>query len=422
VIILTKIDPEKCDLVELGKNINEWIKNPTSHPEIERLGNDINFKTKTDKDFKKYYQYYEKARALEKDKKENEALKIYLNILDKYTPMGTAYYERPAIILERQKRYKEAIMVCKQAIKAINKDDFHATPEEFEYRLDRLNNKIAKQKTTKAITTKKKAKNKPVKSSSKNIITATQAKEVSTPNIKFPDWYVSISFGESKSPSFPQALALAQNAPQYIENKISGRILYQAVYSDKPIEYLQFIKLYELVSKWTSCFVIMNGTVMDRKIVGKLNYCYGDKCRSGNPDFCFGASEMTSNPFGCHRLQISTCNHPWWSIGTFLTPNIWHVDKKAILERIETYSLPYVMCPSFSIKNIKEAVKSLPDEIDLSKNKNWEKTYNDIHPKNLYNVGTVKIDLNEIKTNQKTISDKKEEGFFSKLKSLFNKK
>jgi hypothetical protein len=109
---------------------------------------------------------------------------------------------------------------------------------------------------------------------------------------------------------------------------------------------------------------------MDRKIIGGLNYCYGDKCRSGNPDFCFGASELTANPFGCHRLQISAYNHPWWTIGNFITSSICVFNKQAILERIKTYSLPYVMCPSFSIENIKSVVDSLPDTIDLRKNKN----------------------------------------------------
>jgi hypothetical protein len=367
-----------------------------------------------DENFSIYFNLYEKARNLEKLKKEDEALKIYLSILAKYAPQGTSYYERPAIILERQKHYKEAVKICTMAIKAINNKNFNADVNEFEHRLNRLNNKIAKQENSKTIVSKKKATNKPVKHSSTTSITPIQAKEISTKNIKFPDWYVSISFGESRSPSFPQALALAQSAPQYIENNVSNKVLYQAIYSDKPKEYLQFIKLYELVSNWKSCFVIINGTVMDRKIIGGLNYCYGDKCRSGNPDFCFGASQMTANPFGCHRLQISAYNHPWWTIGDFITSSIWRVNKQAMMERIKTYSLPYVMCPCFSIENIKAVVDSLPDTIDLRKNKGWEKSYNGIQPIN-HNVAfklNISIDSKKDHTN-------KNKGFFSKLKSLF---
>ncbi|WP_206077353.1 hypothetical protein, partial [Porphyromonas levii] len=133
-------------------------------------------------------------------------------------------------------------------------------------------------------------------------------------------------------------------APQYIENNVEGKIIYQSIYSENPNEYLQFIKLYELINKWKSCFVVINGQIVDRKIIGGLNYCYGDKCRSGNPDFCYGASYMTDNPFGCHRVQISRYNTPWWSFGIFDTFGIWHVDKEAILRRIIEYSQPYRLC------------------------------------------------------------------------------
>jgi hypothetical protein len=79
------------------------------------------------------------------------------------------------------------------------------------------------------------------------------------------------------------------------------------------------------------------------------------------------------------------------------------------------------MCPSFSIKNIRAVVKSLPDEINLSKNRNWEKTYNGIQPKNFYNAGTITINLAQNNTSEKSTSDKKNVGFFSKLKSIFKK-
>ena len=88
-------------------------------------------------------------------------------------------------------------------------------------------------------------------------------------------WHVSISFGKSTSQNFSKALAMAKNAPQYIESTDEkGNPIYQATYG--PDEYLKFIALYELVSNWKSSFVFMNGEMVDRKIVGGLNYCYGD--------------------------------------------------------------------------------------------------------------------------------------------------
>lgn len=119
---------------------------------------------------------------------------------------------------------------------------------------------------------------------------------------------------------------------------------------------------------------------MDRKIIGGLNYCYGDKCRSGKPDFCFGASEMTDNPFGCHRLQISAFNHPWWSFGSYDSNGIWHVDKDAIWDRINQYSLPYKQCPSFSMQNIFLKFNSLPDKINPDSDNKWIRYPNGIQP------------------------------------------
>lgn len=89
-----------------------------------------------------YFSSYEAARKLERAKRTDEALAVYLDILAKYTPHGTVYYERPAIILERQGRLQEAIWVCIKALKHIRSGDFKADPGEFEKRILRLTEKM----------------------------------------------------------------------------------------------------------------------------------------------------------------------------------------------------------------------------------------------------------------------------------------
>ena len=135
---------------------------------------------------------------------------------------------------------------------------------------------------------------------------SVSAHKATAPKAEYP-WRISISFSKARSANFDRALFLAQSAPEYTES--NG--VYQATYSAAPEEYLSFVKLYELVSGWKSAHVMINGHLVDRKIIGNINYCYGDRCRSGNPEFCFGASMFTANPFGCHRLQMSACNTPW---------------------------------------------------------------------------------------------------------------
>lgn len=178
-------------------------------------------------------------------------------------------------------------------------------------------------------------------------------------NITFPKWYISISFGKSSSENYGKAVALAKAAPQYLEQVNSGNILHQAIYSSKPKDYLAFIMLYELVGNWKSSFVIINGKLIDRKIIGKLNYCYGDKCRSGNKKFCYGASYMTENPFGCHRLQVSAANNPWWSYYHKIL-NRWVLDKEALQIKINSKADIYCICPDFDYDNIIKELNKLP--------------------------------------------------------------
>lgn len=180
--------------------------------------------------------------------------------------------------------------------------------------------------------------------------------------VKFPDWYISISFGKSTSDNYLKALSLAKAAPQYLEQTDEGKILHQAIYSSKPKEYLAFIMLYELVCSWKSSFVMINGQLIDRKIIGQLNYCYGDRCRSGNLKFCFGASYMTDNPFGCHRLQISACNNPWWSFYRQVGRK-WILDKDSIIQKINSYANIYCLCPAFNYNNIIKELNKLPSAL-----------------------------------------------------------
>ncbi len=178
-------------------------------------------------------------------------------------------------------------------------------------------------------------------------------------NIAFPEWYIMISFGKSSSSNYIKALALAKHATIYQEQEDNGNITHSAVYGKSKKEYVGFIQLYETVSNWKSTFVICNGEIIDRKIVGQINYCYGDKCRSGKVDFCYGASMMTDNPFGCHRLQISRYNNPWWSFYRKVKGD-YILDKGQIYERADSVAETYNYCPDFDLKIIKQVISDLP--------------------------------------------------------------
>ena len=184
---------------------------------------------------------------------------------------------------------------------------------------------------------------------------AVLAHKATAPEAKYP-WRVSVSFGRSPSANFDRALFLAQGAPEYTES--NG--VYQATYSAAPEQFLSFVKLYELVAGWKSAHVMINGHLVDRKIIGNINYCYGDRCRSGNPEFCFGASYFTMNPFGCHRLQMSACNTPWVEFFNPTADGSYQLDKPRIQRRIDYAAQSYNKCPAFDYDSIIARLNDLP--------------------------------------------------------------
>lgn len=189
-------------------------------------------------------------------------------------------------------------------------------------------------------------------------------------------WHITISFGKSSSPNYLKAVALAKAAPQHIESRDEkGNLIHQAVFGPKPNEYLSMVALYELVEAWKSTFVFINGNLVDRKVLGQINYCYGDKCRSGKRDFCFGASPFTENPFGCHRIRLHSyargTTTPWYSYGFLDSSGVFHVDKLAVAAIIAERLMPYVQCPGLDITGVAERWAALPDTIDPRRDPGW---------------------------------------------------
>jgi len=152
---------------ELAEKQRRWVRNSSSEPDIEKwyqighpkglpFAESKSEQSELDRetyypaswlpsvDHVKYYPIYEKAQTLEKQGKPEEALFLYLKILKEYIPYGTAYYERPAIILERIGQFKEAIAICDRAIKIMNTILFRGDPESFKKRKIRLEKKISK--------------------------------------------------------------------------------------------------------------------------------------------------------------------------------------------------------------------------------------------------------------------------------------
>ncbi|HFL0606104.1 TPA: hypothetical protein ACGX6L_002183 [Listeria monocytogenes] len=207
----------------------------------------------------------------------------------------------------------------------------------------------------------------------------------------YDSWNISISFGESASKNFAKAIFMAKNSDRYIEScDDEGNKIFQAFYLEN--NYLDFQRLFKLIGNWKSTFVFIKGELIDNKSLGKINICYGDKLKFNDPQFCFGASEWTSNPFGCHRLMLTPSQTPWWSFGWFNNFGDWIIDKDAIRQKIEFKSKLFEKCPHFDKVKALEVIDLLPSKIKKFKDAdNWYFT----------NTGVIPIDHS--KTNKAII-------------------
>ena len=81
---------------------------------------------------------------------------------------------------------------------------------------------------------------------------------------------------------------------------------------------------------------------------------------------CIRDSYMTENPFGCHRLQVSAANNPWWSFYR-LIGNTYVLNQAELKERIDSYAAIYCICPCFNYQRIMQTYNSLPVKLSQKK-------------------------------------------------------
>lgn len=176
-------------------------------------------------------------------------------------------------------------------------------------------------------------------------------------------WEISLSFGPSRSPAFHQAVYLWEHSPKHILLD-EPTTIYQCFFSSSPEDFLAYLQLYEIIKSWKTTSIILNGQLMDKKIMAPIHYCYGDKCRYRKKDFCFGASEYSKNPFGCHRLSIEAYRNPWYSFG-YRDGNRFVIDKQLLRKTIEENSTIYQLCPAFDLQKILQRLDALPSVLTL---------------------------------------------------------
>ncbi len=309
-----------------------------------------------------------------------------------YPILSVPSFKRLAIIYEQQNKLNEAIEVCEKAI-SYSLDD--GTKGGFEGRIEKLNRKItnppapARKKTPSNDNIKK---NKLKMNAALQVVGKTRADD--------KDGFL-VTFSKSSSNNFERALHLAKQSDEYEETEQNGNIIYQAYY--KPENHLRFILLYELISNWKSTFVFKNGIIIDRKNISQINYCYGDKLRSADNNFCFGASMFTANPLGCHRLMIHESQKPWYKWIKGESDKYIFIDKEGMKEQIDQKAQTFKICPSFNYDNIIDNLNNLPNKIDKESD-----LYKKLYHSDPDGVLTVTVNINDMNNKQTNKSPKKQ--------------
>lgn len=119
----------------------EWLKDPSLHPDIDLIQKyGVENVYITDQDVREaelavYYAKYQEAQKLQDP---DEALKIYLDILKKHTPIGMSYYLEPIYILEKKGQYEKALSICRTALEVSQLEYIHFSVEELEQVEERL--------------------------------------------------------------------------------------------------------------------------------------------------------------------------------------------------------------------------------------------------------------------------------------------
>lgn len=88
------------------------------------------------------FKLLQRAKKIEGMGNASRALEMYLELHEKYEPNTSDAFERPAVLLERFKRYEEALAMCHKAIEGIQNDTLSGTTEKFEKRIESIKEKM----------------------------------------------------------------------------------------------------------------------------------------------------------------------------------------------------------------------------------------------------------------------------------------
>lgn len=207
---------------------------------------------------------------------------------------------------------------------------------------------------------------KPPRKTSKPLISVS---EIPPP----PSNGITIEFPFSTAGSFDFAVHAAKNFPTFQQFGEAKKALYRVNFETILME--SALELAEHLKGWRKRVVYVNGEKVPWDAVFSFTWCFGKRKSSFKPDFyCFGyEDEWSINIWGCIQAgHPFTENGDWCKWGRWINKRgDWEYDKERIRHELQKNIYPYRFCPAIQLELVQESLKALPDQVNPTKNKNW---------------------------------------------------
>ena len=180
---------------------------------------------------------------------------------------------------------------------------------------------------------------------------------------KNTDWQMTIEIPYSKSSKFKQVRKLIKEKIRHNEQDACIEVFVE-------LDKIKIIdKLFKLVKSWKELLIKWGDEEIDKHDFASWIRCYRErvKFKGKNDFFCYGASMMTANIFGCHRTMIRESplagQVMWWDRGKF-EGDIYQIDKPRICDHIHKKLKPYKFCPALEYSKIERAIRAIPNTVN----------------------------------------------------------
>lgn len=141
-----------------------------------------------------------------------------------------------------------------------------------------------------------------------------------------------------------------------------------------------FTTFHEELHTKSNYHIFVNNRSMEEKAFAAWFHCYKRYLKAQKPQYCYGASPLTLNFFGCHQLSmpdvkkyIEQC---WFYYGTLdQESGLFLVDKNQIADQIRRHLETCGFCPAFSQEKCDVGLGVLPNVINSEYDSRWNYLY-----------------------------------------------